>query len=261
MGREMNILRFVIRGYLYLRYACNRIAGKGIFGRNAAVNLESPPLFSANPIKKALFRHYVRQFHESSCSVASVATVINAVLDLRSSGHVPITQHNLLNVVHTGNWKKRMSPTGDNGKRGLPLPLLGEVVKDALNVYGIRGTVEMVQAPAAEIPARAVRKNLLSRLQRFETVGDCILIAHFDQGTYVPALHIPHISPVGGFDPDTRKVTLLDVDPSQKGPYSVDFNTFYRGLSENFHHVFSPFGYTEGGYIFISLDDKGHKDS
>jgi len=69
----------------------------------------------------------------------------------------------------------------------------------------------------------------------------------------LPDLHIPHISPVGGFDPVSGRVTLLDVDTSQAYPYQVPFDTFYKGLSYNYNVMFRSFGYAEGGYIFIRI--------
>ena len=72
-------------------------------------------------------------------------------------------------------------------------------------------------------------------------------------GRYVRALNIPHISPVGSFDPKNMTVTVLDVDSSQENPYRVTFDTFYSGLSSDYGHIFRPFGYGSGGYVFIRL--------
>jgi len=58
---------------------------------------------------------------------------------------------------------------------------------------------------------------------------------------------------VGGFDPVTQRVTLLDVDPSLPLPYRISFDTFYKGISTNYNHVFKPFGYGRGGYVYIQL--------
>jgi hypothetical protein len=70
---------------------------------------------------------------------------------------------------------------------------------------------------------------------------------------FVPTLNIPHISPVGGFNAQTGDVLVLDVDPSLPCPYQIGFQTFCRGLSSNYHHVFRPFGYGSGGYVYVKL--------
>ena len=138
--------------------------------------------------------------------------------------------------------------------RGLPLAVLRDVVKSSLDAYGIAyEAVEAVQAVKDKVQSKAVKAVLWERLKDFEGRGDCLVIAHFDQGAYVPTLNIPHISPVGGFDTETGDVVILDVDPDQERFYRIDFETFYRGLSSNYHHVFRPFGFGSGGYVFIQL--------
>ena len=58
---------------------------------------------------------------------------------------------------------------------------------------------------------------------------------------------------MGGFDVETGRVTILDVDSSQHHPYQVGFDTFYRGISTNYNNAFSPLGLGRGGYVFIDL--------
>lgn len=52
---------------------------------------------------------------------------------------------------------------------------------------------------------------------------------------------------------ETKKVLMLDLDPQQEMPYKISFDTFYKGLSSNYSQVLRPFGYTNGGYVFIKL--------
>lgn len=251
----MLYLKWVIRPYLHIQYFFQKLAGIGAFGKDQAVYIKEPYENTGNFVKDALFRHHVKQYHESSCSVASVVSVVNVLLDragLLSTS--PVTQQDLLEKVKTAHWKERMSDDGYKGRRGLPLQTLGQVVKSSLQAYGIAHQfVQTVQVTQDPEKSEKVKKVLQSRLEQFETKGDCLIIAHFDQGSFLPELHIPHISPVGGFDPVTSRVTLLDVDPSQMHPYRVSFNTFYKGLSYNYNPVFWHFGYKEGGYVFIQI--------
>ena len=247
------IIRYLIRSFLNLRYHFHKLTRTGTFGREEAVLLEAPYQETGNLVKDGLFRHHVKQFHESSCSVASVVNVLNALLDCNHSlPNPPLTQHDILERVRTAYWKERMGPNGYKGKRGLPLNVLGEITRSALETYAIPfASVETVCA-ASEAPD-AFQKTLLARLEEFETRGSCILIAHFDQGSFLRELNIPHISPVGGFDLQTRRVTMLDVDPSQEKPYQISFSCFYTGISTHYYHMFRPFGYGRGGYIYIKL--------
>jgi hypothetical protein len=244
-----------MRTYLYLRYCFHKITRTGTFGFSRAEFIRAPHQGSGNLLKDSLFRHHVKQFHESSCSVASVVGVINAILQReRPQNLTPITQQEILDRVRVAHWKERMGDNGYHGQRGLPLAVLAQVVQASLDAYAVRyRSVETVQAKRPGRSSRSIRETLVSRLKQFEQRGDCLIIAHFDQGSFVQELNIPHISPVGGFDLATFKVTILDVDPSQPYPYKVDLDTFYRGISTDYNHVFKPFGFGRGGYIFISL--------
>lgn len=253
----MLILKYIMRGYLYLRYFFHRITRTGAFGLNRANIILTPHKETKNALKDALFHHHVKQFHESSCSVASVVSVVNAILEKdKPLSNCPITQQEILEKVKAAHWKERMETNGYKGRRGLPLEVLGQVVKASLEAYEINyHSLEVVQARGGGDPSLP-RASLLSRLKQFETQGDCLIIAHFDQGCFVQELNIPHISPVGGFDPFTHKVTLLDVDPSQPHPYQISFDRFYKGISTHYNYVFKHFGYGRGGYIYVRLHPK-----
>jgi len=251
----MIFLKWVIRPYLYFQYFLQRLAKRGTFGEDQAVYLQKPYENTGNVIKDGLFRHHVKQFHESACSVAAVVSVVNTFLEKEGAlNGPPVTQQDLLETVRTAHWKERMSDTGYKGRRGLPLHTLGQVVKAALEAYEIPYQfVETVQATGNPSSSKRVKHLLRSRLEQFEMKGDCLIISHFDQGSFIQDLHIPHISPVGGFDRVSGKVTLLDVDTTQIYPYQVSFDTFYKGLSYNYNIMFRHFGYGEGGYIFIRV--------
>jgi len=251
----MNLFKWVIRPYLYIQYMVSKIFKTGGFTKSRAVYRKAPCRNAGNFIKDGLFRHHVKQFHESSCSVASVVSVINVLLEKQGSAPAsPLTQQELLETVKAAHWKERMTDEGYKGRRGLPLPVLGEVVKGSLDAYGIPyKALEIVQVSADPEKSKAIRQTLRARLEQFETQGDCVIIAHFDQGCVLPELHIPHISPVGGYDPVSGKVTFLDVDPDQPHPYQVSFEAFYESLSSNYNPIFRRFGYAEGGYVFIRV--------
>jgi hypothetical protein len=250
----MRIRRFVIHGLLYGPYLFHKLTGTGSFSPGGATYIQGSVRHDGPPLKAALFRHHVKQYHEASCSVASVVTAVNAIRDVQGARSRPITQMDILQKVRTGNWKERMSSEGHNGRRGLPLPLLGEIVKSSLDIYGVAyKTIETVPGPRDAGLAERKRKELLQRLTDFESKGDCLIIAHFGQGAFVKTLNIPHISPVGGLDTQSGQVIVLDVDPDQGKPYRVPFDTFCKGLFSSYNPVLRLFGYRTGGYVFIKL--------
>lgn len=251
----MNLRRSIIHGLLYGPYLFRKITGTGAFGQRGAAYLEEIPPDGMNPLQTALVKHHVKQYHGASCSVASVVTVVNALRELQGDRSGPITQMDILEKVRTGYWKERMSPGGHHGRRGLPLPLLGEVVKSSLNVYGLTyKTVETV--PGAKDPGQRQKqkKELKNRMVDFEIRGSCLIIAHFDQGAFVRTLSIPHISPVGRFNTESEAVTILDVDPEQDRFYRVSFDIFCKGLFSRYPFVLRPRGYQTGGYVCVILN-------
>jgi len=255
IGRcKMNLRRTIIHGLLCGPYLFHKLTGSGAFGPRGAQYLPELPRNAGNPLKAALFKHHVKQYHEASCSVASVAAVINTMRTLSDGASQPVTQAELLEKVRTGFWKERMSAQGHNGRRGLPLPLLGEIVKGSLDAYGLGyGAIETVAGTQNPALAEKRRQALRKRLTGFETRGDCLIIAHFGQGVFLRTLNIPHISPVGGFEPESGDVTILDVDPDQLRPYKVAFDTFCRGIFSRYPTALRPFGYRTGGYVYIRL--------
>ena len=250
----MNFRRIIIHTYFYIPYFFHKITGTGAFGRREAEYISDSIQTCGNPLKAALLKHHVKQYNEAACSVATVVSVVNAIRERQFGKPVPINQMDILERVRTGNWKERMSEKGDNGKRGLPLPLLGKIVKSSLDAYGIKyKTIETIETKINPGLSENIKEDLRNRLIDFETKGDCLIIAHFDQGAFLRTLNIPHISPVGDFDITNGDVTILDVDPEQKKPYKITFDIFCKGLFSHYHHVLKPFGYKSGGYVFIKL--------
>lgn len=250
----MDFIRISRYACLYGLYYFNRITRQGAFGNDGAQYLDAASAAGSNPLKAALARHYVRQYNDASCSVASVVAVVNALGTTMNSDFSPIRQADILESVRTAHWKERMGKNGHRGRRGVPLPMLGRIVQSSLDVYRI-GYRSVETVPVSKDPRRvaALKKDLLRMLIGFEEMGNCLVIAHFDQGAYVRDLNIPHISPVGGFDSDTGKVTILDVDPHQAGPYRIGFDVFYRGMASNYHNLYRRFGYGSGGYVAVRL--------
>lgn len=136
----------------------------------------------------------------------------------------------------------------------MPFRLFGDVVKESINVFQIPvHSVETVNLRESPLPERKKKELLRSRLEAFEILGNGVIIIHFDQGAYVPDLNIPHISPVGGYDTATSRVTILDVDLAQDRPCSISFDSFYRGISKPYGFPMRLGGMSNGGYIYIRL--------
>ncbi len=250
----MSLLLNLMRLYFYSRYGFHRMTGTGAFKSYHVKYLRGDVQPQWNALKQAIWKAHVKQVHDSTCSVASVVSCINAARALTGETAVVVSQSDILDRVTTDHWKERMRDSGYRGSRGLPLPLLGRVVKESFKAYGIRYKgVDVVQTPHNPSRRSHVKATLKKRLRNFDRSGNGLIIAHFDQGSLVPTLNIPHISPVGAYDAVAERVTVLDVDPGQSLPYEVDFGTFYQGLASDYHSVLAVFGYGCGGYVHIRL--------
>lgn len=211
-------------------------------------------LQQVNPLAGLLLDHFTTQFNASSCSVASVATVVNALRQKYATGPLPVklTQQRILDDVTADHWKERVSPDGYRGRRGLPLANLGEAVEQTLIRYKIPYlTVQTVSINRKN--RDRLSRDLFGKLAAMEQLGSALMIAHFDQGVFLKTLHLPHISPVGAFDRKGRRVLILDVDPTQPSPYWVSYRTFFTGLSSQYFGILEKYGYTSGGYVWIRL--------
>ena len=191
---------------------------------------------------------YVPQFNDYSCSVASVTTVMNALVAAQKnlgSDDKNITQESLLDKVKTLDWKQRVMPEGLGGQKGLALKQLEQVMIDALKAYDIKGYT---------VQAFEVTDNNAKSLEKFREVlvaneknsGDFILI-HFlqDKVTDAPDGPFAHISPIGAYDAANRKVLIMDVDRQWYQPYWVSDERLLAAISAKT----AIYGY--GGYIWI----------
>jgi len=249
------VLKFFIWRYLSIQLVFYKLTGTGSFGRKKAIYIDQLELEKPNPLKNAMIKHHVKQYHEASCSVASVASVINSVTEV-VNGIQPqvISQMDLLDNVREAHWKERMEPEGYGGKRGLPLSVFGDVVKSSFHVYKLPyQKIDVVQTSRKPEEAELIKEKLRNRLIEYEKDVSAVIIAHFNQGVYLKALQIPHISPVGGYDIESDMVTILDVDYLQKKHYQVSFDRFYEGLSNNYNFLFRAHGFDSGGYVYIKL--------
>jgi hypothetical protein len=244
------LFRHMLRSLLRLRVVYLKILRRGPHGEPAR-SLDSEALdgLKAGDLRfKRLLENRESQATESSCSAASVACVINA-MENPSARRVE-NQMDLLETIRTGRWKERLSPEGWQGRRGLPLDVLGDVVPSALGYHGIQAKVEVIAFYPHE--AKATRTQRAREiLDRFATDPTTFLIAHFDQGELLPVLTIPHISPVGRWNPDTESVIMLDVDPEQPLPYEVSLSRFADAIASGYGGLLRPYGYSHGGLVVI----------
>lgn len=191
-----------------------------------------------------LMPYYVPQITGGSCSVASVAMIVNGFIrsgrQLNDKDTV-VTQSDLLDGVKRHPWKKR---------RGLSLEKLHIVLRESLEMYGVSaGDTRRVQT-SRNTPEDFDEFRRVLELN--ERSADDFILVHYLQGlvTRAPGGSYPHISPIGAYDIEKRKVLILDVDRKWYEPYWVSDKILFKamlGKTRAFGH---------GGYIHIRLPSK-----
>jgi len=92
---------------LSAEFFSENITRTGPYGTGKADYILGPHKNSGNILKDGMFKHHVKQFNGYSCSVASIVSVVNTLMDSAGTlnGH-PITQQAILEKVKTAHWKE-----------------------------------------------------------------------------------------------------------------------------------------------------------
>jgi hypothetical protein len=181
-----------------------------------------------------LITHYTGQDNGLSCSVASVAMVLNAIArtrgDLRAND-ANYQQSKLIDDIKAAHWKEHVTGSGWKGRRGLTLAELEEVVFDTLKTYSLDGWTVSRRSFTEATPKTL--GELRAILQANEASADDFVILHFlqDKLTNDPGGPYAHISPVGAYDTASGHVLILDVDREYYGPYWVSLERLLTALS------------------------------
>ena len=194
----------------------------------------------------ALMPYYIHQQDGRSCSVASVTMVMNAArasMRLTASDEL-VTQKGIIDKVKNDAWSKGV---GEGGK-GVDLDTLGKIVEQALAVYGLKGTVQVIHAdPKAEAKSK---KQLHDLLITNELSDQNFIIANFLQSEYTgdPEGAVGHIAPVAAYNAAQKQVLIFDPDRQYYEPYWISEEVFFKGMAT----TYGSSGKTRG-YVWLQL--------
>lgn len=169
------------------------------------------------------------QESERSCSVASIAMLVNAARILRNASALeePVSQQQLLTSVGNADWMAAVGPGGD----GVELNNMAGLVRQSLNAYGFsRFEIDVVHVDRITPGAR---DKALHELTEMAHSPARFVIANFLQGIYTEdsACSVGHYAPVAAFDPLGRSALILDPDPRGYRPYWVNEDRFLEGMA------------------------------
>lgn len=196
----------------------------------------------------ALASFYAPQRNGASCSSASAAMALNALLNARRARgdeDENITEASLTEKVKGFDWKGLASAEGSAGRHGLTLAQLAAGLQEALAAFG--GKNFSVSAVSVSTPSAQALEEFRKALSAGERNPDDIMLLHFTQDTLTGAPGGPyaHISPVGAYDAGTRRVLVFDVDRQWYEPYWASDAQVLKAMSAET----KAFG--RGGYALI----------
>ena len=178
--------------------------------------------------------YYTVQRNGSSCSLATAVMLFNTIRAVFAHHHLdaPATQNEALEMID--------DPLLDNaladGGPGVPLDQFGEILLRMFSVYNVDQeyasdiTCETVHVEDKSEQTRHRFHNVLMDLANEERVTTLLALNFDDQCLANSTESIEHFSPVGGYDPDSGRVLILDVD-GETGPYWVTEEVLLNGLN------------------------------
>jgi Phytochelatin synthase len=164
-------------------------------------------------ITGALSPFYVSQITNSACSLATVAMVVNALRGLPPlASDMLVTQEALRAAVGDEAWTRK---TAENGE-GVSWQEFQTYLRLGLNAYRLKADIEAFKLTDASASSLADLRRLLSTNEKS---ADDMVIVYFNQGVVTGDWDGPHVSPVGAYDAERRRVLIMDVDRLWYGPY------------------------------------------
>lgn len=219
-----------------------------VFGSKGKYGSYATPLSKAfDYVKKtkapdywALASHYLSQQNERSCSIASLAMIINAFrnkLELKSSDEL-VTEKELFQKTDHSAWNRHMS-TGPT----IILEEMGSIVDKSLRTYGFVGKVEVVHTnDTSEKTLEKLRRDLLEN----EKSDKNFILVNFVQGVLTEDKGGGHFAPIAAYDAKKKSVLVFDPDRKWYEPYWVSDEMLLKAMAIKDRDAFR-------GYIKVSI--------
>lgn len=160
-----------------------------------------------------LSHFYVPQATGSACSLASLVMMLNALRGLpEMASDRLVTQNQLLNALDDQTFRAAVADDGE----GISFTDLISYARRALDIYDIDADVEVFRPRDNSPQTLAELRRILTANERS---ADDIIIAAFDQGILTGDQPFGHISPIGAYDAERKRVLVMDVDRAWYVPY------------------------------------------
>jgi hypothetical protein len=215
---------------------------------------QAPEYLRGNPAPDywALSPHYVGQLSNSACSLAAITMLVNALRMPTQADERLVTQAALRDRVANSEWTRRTSENGG----GITWRAFAEYLSLSLAGYGLDAQVEVFK-PADNSAATLERlRHLLDANERSDR--DIALI-YYNQGVVTGDWDGPHISPIGAYDGERKRVLILDVDRDWYGPYWTSDEKLLEAMLRPAPARFGQLAGETGGILHVTLRQTNSK--
>jgi len=194
--------------------------------------------------------YYVSQTTSSDCSVATITIALNALRGLPRLARDPLITQAAL--------RERLGPelaekTKDKGE-GVTFEEFRSFLLRALDAYELDASIELFR-PGDASPV--MREQLRQVLSANERSSDDIALVYYNQGVVTGDWDGPHLSPIGAYDAERRRVLILDVDRKWYGPYWTPEETLLEAMLRPAPEHFGSLAGETGGIFRVSRR-RGH---
>lgn len=174
----------------------------------------------------ALIPYYVPQLTDKSCSIATIAMLINAM-----KKDAPYTQADEL-ATHEGLLSKVKNPLLQNvvgpKAKGIPLVYIKPVIEESLKAYNVQySKIEMIETETGSSEEAAKLHEILIENEKS---ADNFLLINFNQGVFTGDISVGHWSPIAAYDEVNKRVLVMDPDRTWFEPYWVSEEVLLKGM-------------------------------
>ncbi|MEY2933844.1 MAG: hypothetical protein RL033_4593 [Pseudomonadota bacterium] len=191
----------------------------------------------------ALMPHYMAQRDDVSCSLATLAMLVNGARQGTPLGSDEplVTQARLFDRVRSDVWRRGLA----SGGPGVTLDQLGVLAEQSLRAFHIAARVRVQHVPEPSPDALAELRSLLRANEA--STGDWLLL-NFAAQQYVGVGDYGHIAPVGAYDEAQHRVLVLDPDREWYEPYWISDEVALAGMATLDVESGQP-----RGYVYVAM--------
>lgn len=216
---------------------------------------ETKPLFSERvfetgnepPLLAALRGAYRPQETGSDCSLTSVTLLLDALVKEAA----PHSEKDVLALVpepDRGAWR-------DATRKGGSGVTFDELVRYATAAFGHYKLKVSHFQPEGDRATDTERFG--DALRSLSLCPRSALLLHVDQGVFTGDQNAPHVTPVGGHDPDKLRVLILDVDPAVPSLYLSPVHAVMEAMARTANAEQGRLCGGRGGWVWITEPRSG----